>query len=970
MWWTWDQTDEKDFKDADVTGDFTVTIAKGTPSVKEAPTLAEDLTYTGEDLALVTAAPTLNELTSGSYTVYYKVSTAGSSSEWSTYYPTGKDAGTYKVYYKVESDDDNYGDIGQTEAGSVTIAKKPVTITWGNTDLEYNGEEQFPSFTVDGLASGDSCEAMTLTAYSDEDYTKTTTSKDANLYYVIASNLSNSNYTIRSPEEDKYYDRTVFSILPKSVSVKFSDNSFTYDGQIHAPTAELKGVIDGEDCEPDVVISGSKVSTINDAAVAIHAGTYYAKVTAKTEDNSIVAGSGISGTGNTNYVLKKESYSYQFTINPKKVGLVWYTWKYDEYGEKVEATADTDAGEVQSGLYVLVPVDADDMPRLVFNGKKQVPAAAIDPEELETPEDTGTLDSCTVTVQDNSDAIEADVYTVSDIDFSNADYTRDSKGAKFEIVPCPVKLEWYISEDKQISFEDTTDEMSTTYNGKMQEALAEVINIQTSNRGVDWDCEVTVACVSKEHFDGSEIEDERLYYDAGEYVTEASTLSDPYNYTPYKLNTETNEINENADNLVAHYKVTYTIDQLETSLVWSDMSKVYNASAQVPTAVLKDICEDEDGVADEVTVTVEAVKSNDESADVVTACNAGKYYVAGTMKTDGDRHLNYKLSEEIDDWTALADEQFEITKRNVTITPKNRTISYGDDPEDIDQTDGVNYEIATGNGTTGLINGDTNTADYDSSKKPGTFADNNGTEKAVIDGDLVYTYTYQKNGKYGTYKINADISGLTSDNYNLKTAAGTLKVKNKILNDGLVAKAKAKSKSGTIRWNGVTEAAKYRIYISKCNTNEKSYTPKRVATVKSGVKSYTVKNLKAHTFYKFYVTALDSEGKVIAHTTTNHFCTGNEYGKYTNPKSIKASSGKITVKEGGSAKVSASVKKAKSNKKLANSSHVKRVRYIVENPEVAKVSRNGVVKGVGTGWTRMYVEGANGIWKIVNVYVK
>ena len=125
--------------------------------------------------------------------------------------------------------------------------------------------------------------------------------------------------------------------------------------------------------------------------------------------------------------------------------------------------------------------------------------------------------------------------------------------------------------------------------------------------------------------------------------------------------------------------------------------------------------------------------SDEACTTSVTPQNVGTYYVkAAVAATD-----NYQ--------EATTDaKSFQITKKTLTVTANNKTITYGDAPAN----DGVSYK--------GFVNGET---------------------ESVLGGTLDYTYTYSQYGNVGNYDINP--SGLTSDNYDISFVNGTLTVNQK-----------------------------------------------------------------------------------------------------------------------------------------------------------------------------------------------
>ena len=104
-------------KYATATGTVTIKVNKATPTFT-APTAQENLTYTGQEQALITAGMT-------DYgTMQYSLTENGT---YSQDIPTGTDAGAYTVWYRVIGDA-NHNDTAPASV-AVRIGKKPLTIT-------------------------------------------------------------------------------------------------------------------------------------------------------------------------------------------------------------------------------------------------------------------------------------------------------------------------------------------------------------------------------------------------------------------------------------------------------------------------------------------------------------------------------------------------------------------------------------------------------------------------------------------------------------------------------------------------------------------------------------------------------------------------------------------------------------------------------------------------------------------------
>ena len=128
---------------ATVTGTVTIKVNKATPTFT-APTAQENLTYTGQEQALITAG----SVTSGG-TMQYSLTENGT---YSPDTPTGTDAGAYTVWYRVIGDA-NHNDTAPASV-AVRIGKKPLTITGVTAASKpYDGTTNagITSVTFDGV---------------------------------------------------------------------------------------------------------------------------------------------------------------------------------------------------------------------------------------------------------------------------------------------------------------------------------------------------------------------------------------------------------------------------------------------------------------------------------------------------------------------------------------------------------------------------------------------------------------------------------------------------------------------------------------------------------------------------------------------------------------------------------------------------------------------------------------------------
>ena len=160
---SWTFTPAADYEEyAPAAGTVTIKVNKATPTFN-APTAQENLTYTGQEQALIIAG----SVTSGG-TMQYSLTENGT---YSQDIPTGTDAGAYTVWYRVIGDA-NHNDTAPASV-PVRIGKKPLTII-GVTAA---------SKTYDGTTNADisSVTFDNVTLNRGTDYTVTASFDDASV---------------------------------------------------------------------------------------------------------------------------------------------------------------------------------------------------------------------------------------------------------------------------------------------------------------------------------------------------------------------------------------------------------------------------------------------------------------------------------------------------------------------------------------------------------------------------------------------------------------------------------------------------------------------------------------------------------------------------------------------------------------------------------------------------------------------
>ena len=238
--------------------------------------------------------------------------------------------------------------------------------------------------------------------------------------------------------------------------------------------------------------------------------------------------------------------------------------------------------------------------------------------------------------------------------------------------------------------------------------------------------------------------------------------------------------------------------------------------------------------------------------------------------------------------------------------------------------------------------------------------DENGKVTAIGNGMAIITVTTE-DGK-NTASITITVKIPDEPVINKTKGFGRLKVRS-------VNQTKT---SITLEWSKLDGVDGYLVYGNRCNTNTKTYKYQKLATITNG-RTWTHKNLKKGTFYKYIVKAykiVDGK-KVVTDTSVSiHVITqGSKYGiaksvsvtKIGNKKNVS----KITLKKGKTAQITA--KEIKKDKKIR---HHRNLCYESSNTAVATVTPEGLIQAVGKGTCTIWVYAQNGVYVALTVTVK
>ena len=236
----------------------------------------------------------------------------------------------------------------------------------------------------------------------------------------------------------------------------------------------------------------------------------------------------------------------------------------------------------------------------------------------------------------------------------------------------------------------------------------------------------------------------------------------------------------------------------------------------------------------------------------------------------------------------------------------------------------------------------------------------NGKVTAIGNGTVIITVTTE-DGK-NTASITITVKIPDEPVINKTKGFGRLKVRS-------VNQTKT---SITLEWSKLDGVDGYFVYGNRCNTKTKTYKYQKLATITNG-RTWTHKNLKKGTFYKYIVKAYKIvDGKKVVTDTSASIHVITQGGKYGIARSVsvtkignKKNVSKITLKKGKTAQITA--KEIKKDKKIR---HHRNLCYESSNTAVATVTPEGLIQAVGKGTCTIWVYAQNGVYAALTVTVK
>lgn len=315
---------------------------------------------------------------------------------------------------------------------------------------EYSGQAQKPALEILSGRVGEENIVFRV-----EDWERNITAGDYTINVYLVDNEINSNYLLTNSGVDH-------TITKKSAVITWGDKTLVYNGKPQHPSADIEGLIDGEDVK--LLFYGYESN------IAVGSGyTVYAEPQAdEISENYEIARSECV------YDIDPSTLTVEFSDEPLVYnGLCQYPsftvrglsdgdsvdFEISDYGNNINATSGADYSVTielkPSGNYVLSPVTKSygiapkpvtvkwDSDKLVYNGEVQRPDAVV---ITETPTTVSLL-------YDNFSGKNAGANYSIDITSGDPNYTVINK-LNYEILPFQLQAEW---------IDDTF-----TYNGNVQ----------------------------------------------------------------------------------------------------------------------------------------------------------------------------------------------------------------------------------------------------------------------------------------------------------------------------------------------------------------------------------------------------------------------------------------------------------------------------------------------------------------------
>ena len=744
--------------------------------------------------------------------------------------------GTYYAEAVLAGNDQGNYVLDGTKAASYQITKCPITVTWANTTLTYNGRAQNPTPSV----PNSSADNKTFNYDGNVSISASSSHINANEYVISAviSGDAKDNYEITSGSD------TTFTINKRSVSIDWSKTTLTYTGTAQQPTPSISDNVfanDKANDKIDLYCNGTRT----DAGVYQDAAEAY-----------------INGTAANNYSLNN-TVCTSFEIKPASVEVDWgstLTFIYNGQTQAPSATATGVSGEsvaltisggIAAGKYTATAtsgnknytaisntkeftIDAKPVSvtwsnvNLIYDGYTQQPTAVAN---------NGIITGDQVSISVSGGQINVGTYTAT-ANSENKNYVVEGATATRSFTISPTKIESLgfvnvtyngkaqapsIDYAEGLKRNDTVDTLGLTFLNLQTTVGEELVTITINNENYVFDDgeirskDFRISYISKRAVSVSSWNNINLTYN-GESQHPDPIFSD----SVLSADIESEYVSVNvtgAQTTVGSYSATvslggdgannytltsattnYTISKADVTVTWSNTNnKIYNGNYQKPDVSLSGVFG-----SDDVTLVI-AVGTSKNNANVIGVIDAGDYSAYASLA--GDDAANYNIP------TASASHKFTINKLAVTVSWSGGTeFIYNGSAQG--PTASVNEPLFLAANLS---------VTYDKETNSGTY-----TASARMTGGNTATYSnfhlvnYEKTYTIEKAPITVTWSG-TTETYNGGYQKPTATLSGVLLGDTVSTSVKVGTSSSNANASGAINAGNYYAYLTVSGESAGNY---------------------------------------------------------------------------------------------------------------------------------------------------
>ncbi|MBE5924660.1 MAG: hypothetical protein E7271_09375 [Lachnospiraceae bacterium] len=350
-----------------------------------------------------------------------------------------------------------------------SIEQKSVTISWGTDEFEFDGNSHCPTATVEGVISGDTCNAVVTGA-----------AKDVGTYIATVSGLTNSNYILSSATTKRFtiknngsQPQPVVTTLPPQITVS-SDYKVTLTaGTVTDDTLDkiYYRINDGEWKEytsafpvyKEFAVTAyqvTKTAKVKSEEVTESGKEYASSISAVYTGTDKIIGNSVTKdevTVTVHYPNSPDETTTKFTLNNAtitKVGTNKVTISYKEYANDNNCPTLTTSVNVtginkptEATTSTEKPTEATtstEKTTATTEKKAEVPTSTEKPTEAATTTDSSTTGTAKEegTTLDDDDATAAYVVTSTQTETPSVSYSSTVKAtAKTVTVPETVSVD-------------------------------------------------------------------------------------------------------------------------------------------------------------------------------------------------------------------------------------------------------------------------------------------------------------------------------------------------------------------------------------------------------------------------------------------------------------------------------------------------------------------------------------------------